>query len=1103
MRNVLQHILVLAVSVIAVSPQTAFAQKGYEKQTLSGIVSDAEGPLPGATVYLQNEDKRIVAGEITGAMGEYILEVPRRHEGLTVIISFVGYTTFKCPYEGQTTIDTMLKDASESLKSATVTATQEHMDVMGVKKENLGTATEFIDVTQFEDMSVTSVEDMLQGKLANVDIVNSSGDPGTVSTIRIRGASSLNASSDPLIVIDGIPQDTDIDEDFDFGDADIENFGAMLNISPNDIQSIEVLKDAAATALWGSRAAAGVIVITTKEGGNHKPRFALTQKFNFTFEPPQIEVLRGQEYTTLMQDELWNWVQDGDFQATRVNKLTNQRDILYDQAYEYYDEFNCDTDWMGLVTKNSLNSTTDFSMDGGGDMATYRFSLGRESQDGTTLGTDYERITSRLNVTIKFSKKFNVTSRFNYVESTRNLPYGTTSADLGTAGNSSTVYDTNAQLTKPVRNTALIKMPNVSPWVLDDNGNVTDEYFSTPETSLQGVFPNPLAHVNESTNRTNFRSMGAAFGVFYTPIKGLRITGDISYTLSAARNTSFLPACVLNVKWANANYNQGVEAQANKAAVYGDWKVNYSKTFAEKHAFVFTLSEQIETVNNSSYSITTSGSASREVSTPASEGKIVSMSSGSSQRRSIGLIGNVNYVYDERYALTVAGRKNGNSNAGSNNRWTSIRPSVSAVWRINNEKWMKGQDWCDEMRLRASWGMSDRVPNSNYTAGTFTTDTDYMDQSSIKPNKMQLDNLRPEVVTQSNIGIDGSLWKNKVSFQAEVYDKQTHDMLMSGMAIQSSTGYNNIRWYNAGDMRNRGWELSLSFNNFVRTQNFRMSIQNLNFSRNVNMITELPVNMVAEKYTLGNGNYARKIIEGRPVGSVYAYKFEGVYQNYEQISARDAQGNYILDINGNKVPTTVGGTWTLRPGDSKYTDINHDGIIDEKDIVYVGSAYPFLTGGGALVMNYKAWQLRASIHFRCGQSVINMTRHNLESMSNANNQARTVLRRWRYEGDDTDIPRALWGTNYNSLGCDKFVEDASFLKVKDVTLKYTLPNKYCRKWNISRANVFITTYNLLCLTKYTGQDPEVGVDTGAYGVAVDQSRTPPSKRIALGINLDF
>ena len=387
--------LLIIMAAVCLSPCAVFAQKQVQGRsakkaafTMRGVGWGSQGVLPGATVYLQNKDMRIIVGAVTGIQGEYILDVPANAKDLTIVTGFVGYVTQKVPYTGQRVYDVRLKEDSKSIQSVVVEGKVSRKNEVGVKRENLGTATEYLDVTQFEDMSVTSVDQMIQGRMANLDIVAASGDPGTVSTIRIRGSASLNSSNEPLIVIDGIPQDNEIDEDFNFGDANVEDFGALLSISPNDIQSIEILKDAAATALWGPRAANGVILIVTKQGGVHKPRFSFSQKFDYSFEPKPIPLLNGQEYVTLMQDALWNWIKDGDYAQDRVKKLTNQKDILYDRSYEYFNEFNCNTDWLDLISRNSLNSTTDFSMDGGGEVANYRFSLGYEDRDGTTKGTD-------------------------------------------------------------------------------------------------------------------------------------------------------------------------------------------------------------------------------------------------------------------------------------------------------------------------------------------------------------------------------------------------------------------------------------------------------------------------------------------------------------------------------------------------------------------------------------------------------------------------------------------------------------------------------------------------------------------------------------------
>lgn len=1055
---------------------------GAQERVMRGMVSDKNGPLPGATIYLQNLEQRILVGVVTNENGEYLITIPPGSEDMVIAVSFVGYKSFKVKYKGQRVLNVKLEENQNILEGVNVVAKAVKRNNMGINNDDLGVAREHLDLAEFQDMSATSVEDMLQGKLANVDIVSASGDPGAKSTIRIRGTGSLNANNEPLIVVNDIPQDTEIDPDFSFGDADVEDFGALINISPNDILSIEVLKDAAATALWGPKAANGVLLIRTKGGGNHKPYFSFSQKVNMTFEPEAIEMLNGKEYVTLMQDALWNWVRDGEFLQSRVNKLTGQKDIHYDPSYKYFDEFNCDTKWLDLITRNSLNSTTDFAMSGGGDRAAYRFSLGYESQKGTTVGTSYKRVTSRLKLDYKFSKKFIVTTDFNYAEGRREEPF---------------------PLNQTVRSIAMNKMPNMSPYVLDVDGNPTDEYFAQPEDCIQGRQANPLALVNDSRNSTLSRQIGASVTGDYMILAGLRLNATVSFDMQTAKNKKFLPETVNDILWSNADYNKGVDAMSNKAHTYANFRLNYNRGFKGGHRMVLALSEQLEASSNNNYNLTTSGNGAFQVSDPSSGGKITNLGSGLSKNRTVSFAFSGNYNYKDRYSVTISGRMNANSNTGRENRWKSPRPSISGVWKIENEKFMKPVGWVNELRLRGSWGRTERTPSSNYTTGTFASEQDYMEHSSIKPQQMQLDKLKPEIVTMVNGGFNGTFWKNRVNVTFEIYNKKTTDMLQKDMTIQSTTGYSQIRYFNSGAMSNKGWEVMVNLNDIIRVGALKVSFRNLNISRNRNCIEELPYNMEGEEFTIANGKYAHKILPGRPVGSFYGFRFDGIYQNHDETVARDAAGNKIVDIDGNQVYTRINGTWRQRPGDARYKDLNQDGNINEYDIAYLGTSQPIMTGGGAVNLAYKDWSLRASFHFRVGQSVINDVRHNLESMNSGNNQSVAVLNRWRYEGNDTDIPRALWGTNYNSLGSDKFVEDASFLKCKDITLNYRFPAKFVKRLHLRRASAFVTTYNLFTITKYKGQDPEVSVENGAYALARDNSKTPPSRRVAIGLSFDF
>lgn len=1107
----MKHILtIISSAFLFLLPLGLYAQQAGAPRTINGIVSDDLGPMMSVNVSIEDRNGRTIRGVVTDHSGAFLLNVPDEDD-LTIVASYVGYKTQRIPYTGQRTLNITMQSQSTQMQGIIVEAERDQpLDGFGLDPTTQGTATEKIDIAQFQEMAVTSVEDMLIGKIAGMDIVGG-GDPGTSSTIRIRGTSSLNANNEPLIVIDGVPQNVSIDPDFDFADADVEAFGSLVNIAPNDIQSIEVLKDAAATALWGDKAANGVLIIKTKEGGNHTPRFSISEKVSYSFAPKKFPLLNGSEYSTLIQDAMWNWTRDGGFAADRLNKLKGQRDILYDQSWQYYDEYSRNTDWLDLVTQDGINSNTDFAMSGGGDKATYRFSLSYNNEKGTTIGVDYTRITSRLNVTYKFSNKFRVTSNFSYLESTRNRPF---------EGHK----DTGDELGSP-RSIAMKKMPNMSPYVLDEFGNYTDEYFTAPDGNvLQSGMANPVAQVNESMNRTFDRNIGASFSTEYNFMNGPKtgnLTGSaqLAFNLYTTRNHKYLPESVINVPWSHNNYNKGTEGLNNSVVTYMQLQLRYNKMFKKRHSISATVTEQLEAKVSNSYSVSTSGNSAAEVSLPSAGGKVTAMGSGRSMNRTLGLVGTVSYNYDRRYFITFTSRLNANSDRALGSKWSKPRLNVNGRWNVHNEKWLKsavGQDkWLNEIVFGASFGRSENIQGIAKTTGTYN-DSGYYGQGnwvSILPEQMQLYNIQPELKTMFNVSFQGLLLKGKIFIDVNYYTEKTKNQTQENARIPSNTGFTQLRVYNSGIVGNRGFDGSINFRDILVfgkrgdkegvDKRVRISLDNVNFSRNRNRIIELPSNIKAERYTLGNGNLAKKVIVNTPVGSIYGFQFGGIYQNYDETVSLDQYGNQMKDLHGNLITTMVGNRRT-RPGDVRYVDQNYDGVIDEYDIVYLGNSYPSVIGGLTLRINWRSFTFRTSMQMRLGNVIFNDARLNSEQMGDANNQSTNALARWRYEGEITEIPRALWGTNYNSLVSDLYIEDGSFFKIKDVTLNYRLPRKFVQKLGLQSANVFFNAYNILTLTKYSGVDPEVGMtNEKAFSITKDISKTPPARRIAFGLSFEF
>jgi TonB-linked SusC/RagA family outer membrane protein len=437
---------------------------------------------------------------------------------------------------------------------------------------------------------------------------------------------------------------------------------------------------------------------------------------------------------------------------------------------------------------------------------------------------------------------------------------------------------------------------------------------------------------------------------------------------------------------------------------------------------------------------------------------------------------------------------------GKEKRWGSF-PAFGVAWNIDQEHfWSEAtKKWLNTAKLRVGYGLSGTSPSgASIYLGAYKSLGQYMNMSAITPARMQLDNLKWETTREIDFGIDLRLFE-KLNFTFDYYDKETSDMLLKNTKLPVTTGFPDVKYINSGKMSNKGVEMRMDYEIF-RNKDWTVSV-NANVSRNVNAVKELPDTWVMDNYSFGNGNYALRIVENAPVGSFYGYRYLGVYQNTEETYARDAQGGIMNDWQGNPI-TMKNGTELVYAGDARYEDVNHDGVINENDIVYLGNANPKFFGGGGFQVRWKQLTLTTFFYGRYGQKVINGARISLENMRGKANQSTAVLHRWRAEGDETDIPRALYGMGYNYLGSDRFVEDASFLRLKTLSLSYNLPKKWLKKVGMNKVNVFATGYDLFTWTGYKGQDPEVRMPS-ATTLVKDNSTTPVSRRYAFGVNVDF
>ena len=1073
-------------------------QQVMAQKTVSGTVTEdfagSAEPCIGVNVTFQNAQKRIIAGTVTDFNGQYSLKVPANEKGaLTLVFSYIGMTTQSFKYTGQTTLNVKMSNAATQIKEVTVKGKRGSRNEMGVTERQMAFATQKINMDDITAVSpVTSIEEALQGQLGGVDIITA-GDPGAKSNIRIRGTATLNSNADPLIVINGVPYSTDIDDSFDFNTANQEDFAQMLSLNPNDIESIEVLKDAASTAVYGTAGANGVLLITTKKGAMGKTRFSFSTKNSFKFEPKSMPMLSGNDYVAYIQDAIWNTANalGLNSQGGLLEYLFNTPEIGYDKEWRYFDEYNQNVDWLSYLTQDAFTTDNSFSMSGGGEKATYRYSLSYLDEGGTTKGTGLTRLNTSIDIGYRFSEKITVNAEYTYSDSKKKAPW-----------------------TDQLRSEAMTKMPNKSPYYIDDEtGKMTDTYFTRQNSEeFQGAFSggsnpknfHPIIMAEDSYNNLRTREQKMTVRGRFYPTKEWQFTGYVSMKYKTQQTESFLPQTATGVTTESTFANQAKNAYTNNFSLQTELKGMYTNSWNDKlHQLTATALWRTQQSRSSNSEATRYNVASSSLADPASgSGMLLSQNSGISEVRKLSGIGSVVYTLLDRYTINGTVNYEGNSSIGRDNRW-GFFPSVGLSWQFADEPFMKwSKDVLTELKIRGSFGQSGNTPGGTSPyVGTYTSLGSYMDGNAISANSMQLNKLKWERSTEWNFGFDFNLWEGKLTGSFDYYNKKTVDLLQKKFYIPGSTGYTNnyLAYYNAGSLRNKGIEFRTDWQ-AIQTKDWQLKV-NFNISRNENEIISMP-GYQEENYTMGNGNYATRIVSGTSVGSFFGYKYLGVYQNTEDTYAKDADGNVMVDLQGKPIIMS-NGSYRCYPGDAKYADINNDGKIDKNDIVYIGNSNPMLSGGGGFNLRYKDWSLTVFMHYRLGQKIVNRARMNAESMYSSDNQSTAVLRRWRNEGDDTDIPRALWKYGYNYLGSDRFVEDCSFLRLKTLSLSYNLPKAFCKHIGLNSANVFVTGYDLFTITDYTGQDPEVTLPSSVTALAEDNSQTPRSRRVSMGITINF
>ena len=1075
---------------------TAGAQK-----MVSGHVTDEFGDMIGASVVEIDANNRVIGGTTTNMDGRFALSVKNTKNRLR--FSYMGYQSQTVEIGNRTSFNIQMSDAATTMKDVVIKAHKHSSDeTFNIAQREVSQAITTFNMAEVEGASFTSADDALQGRIAGLDIVGG-GTPGKGGQMRIRGTSTILGNAEPLIVVNDIPFESTELSNFNYDSATDEQYADLLNVNVDDILEITVLKDAASTALWGSRGANGVIQIKTKRGAMGKTKVSYSYKLTGATQPSGYKLLNGDDFSMMMKQAYFNMTQ---LSGNSSHSDYDFPEFQYNPSFSEYQQYNNNTDWVDAVTQHGWTHDNYLTVQGGGERATFYVSGGYYTRTGTTIGQRYDRFSTRAQLDYHISDRLMVRTEFQFT------------------------YGNNDQNYESLLGIAYKKMPNLSIYRQDAEGNDTEEYYnilsSSRMSSQQKNLKNPVALARLAKDNTKSFRVLPTFRLqydFFDPEKiFLRYNGYVALDMNTAHRERFLPSEATNSDWDGNNVNNSTDQNTESLTIMTENKLTWRSTFENRdHNMQAMVSWNTSQTTSTSQYTASYGHPSSGLTDASSTATLQSLTNGNGKSRSVSMVGRLHYGFKGRYLFDANIRMDGSTKFGDNSRYGWF-PGVSGKWIISDEKWFDGiRKTLSLFAIRPSWGIAGRQPSGNYLYfNRLGIDTyGYMGTSAVVPSNIRLTDLKWERITSTNLGVDLELFEGKVSANFDWYHKRTNDMLFPDLSISSTSGFSTLKYKTVGIMDNDGWELTVSLNKIIKTKKFDASLS-VNFASNRNTIKEMD-QVVLDKYnnTTNFNNlsaYPTRLQVDNSLGSIYGFRYKGVYsysyENYDKAVAEGKTAPVAVDADG-KVITDYAGKpkamyyyfnstpYQFRGGDAIYEDINHDGSIDQYDLVYLGNCNPKLTGGFSLNLHYGNFYLTFFCNYRYGNKIINQSRRELENMYYGYNQATSVNWRWRKEGDATDVPRAVYMEGYNSLPSDRYVEDGSFLRMKYITLRYQFDKNLIKRIGLTSASLYLTVNNLFCLTKYSGVDPEVSI--GSFGMCVDNSATPRSKDWMLGVQLSF
>ena len=1092
------------VATLFIVTGTAFGQKAG--QIIRGSVHDQEGPMMMVNVVEIDAANRIVAACVTDFNGNFSFKLVNPKDKIK--ISFVGCQTQILPINN-TVYKIRMTDITQIKEVVIKAKRRSEGSGLSVPVTEISTARQTIDAKEFEGLPVTTIDEALQGRIAGLDIIANSGNLGSGTSMRLRGVSSINGSSEPLIVVDGNVWETDASSNFDYNSANDEKFAELLNINPEDIASISVLKDAAATAIWGSQGSNGVIEIKTKRGARGKTKVSYSYRITGTYQPNGMKMLNGDQYTMLLKEEYFN--------PKLSDDASNIVELNYDPTYSEYEMYNNNTDWVKAVKQTGWQQKHNVAISGGGEKANFRISAGYDHETGSIIKQVLDRFTTRVALDYFVSDRIKIVTNIAMTYTNNKKNYS------GSLNNNSDLLSM-----------AYIRMPNLSIYEQDAYGNNTKDYYnmlssSSSELSDQRSNVNPVALANLAKNGESSFNIEPEFQLKYNLLglsndeTQLTYEGKIVFNIFNDYNDTFFPASLVTSGWSSTACNNATSSSYKSLGVTTTHTLTFVPKFKnEDHSLSMMLRGQMTSGNSTTQATGEYGLPSGTIQSTAANGIISSnFSTSAGQWRSMYFTFSTHYAYKSRYMLDFTIRRDGSTKFGPSERWGNF-PALSGRWNISDEPFMKKHlPWLSMLSIRPGWGISGKQPDAEYLYfSKYANGSSYTGEGSVYQSNIQLKKLKWEEKESFNLGFDFGFFDDLINGNVDIYTGTVRDLLMQNRSIPTSSGFSTLSYQNVGKMKNTGWEFNINGNRIIKAGKFSADF-NISFANNRNELTEMDPTCLASlnsEFDRSNGSYLTRVQLNRSLGSIYGFKYKGVYQ-YSEYTAnqvkgvsgpnapvvRDASGAVILDEKGNTKPMYycygTSSAYEFKGGDAIYEDINHDGNINELDIVYLGSSLPKITGGWGFKLQWGRLSWNNQFNFRWGNKIINQARMTAESMYSNNNQSRAVNWRWRVEGDETQIPRALYKSGYNWLGSDRFVEDGSFIRLNYTQFSYAVDAKALSKYGLSQLSMYLSANNLFCLTKYSGADPEVSY--GSYGIVYDTAKTPRSRSFTVGITIQF